>query len=295
MTWPSGPSATRRRTVRVALDVMGGDRPPEERVRGGLAALDDEDIELILVGVPDVVEQALREHDISRRSVRVVPSGPAIPEGTSPVSVLRERADAAVAVATRLVKAGEADAVASAGNTGASMASAQVILGTLPGVDRVAAGGPIFGPLAPQTVLLDGGANVDVRPHQLVAFGVLGAGYVREAFQIENPTVALLANGAERGKGNKQVREAYPLFEASGLNFIGQIEGYDLLGGRANVVICDGFVGNILVKFWEVVVQAVVRYAIAEAGELVPPASAQRMVEAAHAISGELTVRGGPL
>ena len=280
--------------VRVAIDVMGGDAPPVERVAAGVAAARDGDIEVVLVGVPDIVEAALTAEDVHGLPISVVPSGPAIAEGEQPALALHRRPDASVAVAAGLVKSGAADAVVSIGNTGASMAAAQIMLGTLPGVERISAGGDVFGPLAPSTVLIDCGPNVDVRPQQLVTFAVLGVAYAREMLGIVDPTVALLANGAERGKGNHLVRAAYPLFEASGLRFIGQVEGHDLLRQRANVVVCDGFVGNVVIKFYEAVGEAVTEYLIQALGDRLPEEAARDMRGCVRQISSR-TERGGPL
>jgi glycerol-3-phosphate acyltransferase PlsX len=149
-----------------------------------------------------------------------------------------------------LVKEGKADAVVSAGSTGAVMVCALQYLGALPGIERPVAGGTFLG-LASQTVILDLGANVGCQPYQLVNFAVAGSVYARSFLGISNPTVGLLNVGAEEGKGNELAKEAYPLLKKSGLNFIGNVEGMDIVFGKANVIVCDGFVGNILVKLCE--------------------------------------------
>jgi glycerol-3-phosphate acyltransferase PlsX len=153
-------------------------------------------------------------------------------------------------VATGLVKQGETDAVVSAGNTGAFMVAAMQQLGTLPGIDRPMVGGAFLG-LAPQTVVLDLGAVVGAQPYHMVNFATAGTVYVRSFMNIDHPTVGLLNVGAEEGKGNELAKESYPLLQKSGLNFIGNVEGMDIAQGKANVIVCDGFVGNILVKFCE--------------------------------------------
>ena len=147
------------------------------------------------------------------------------------------------------MKEGRAAAVVGAGPTGGVVASALQVLGTVEGVARPVVGGPFLG-FAPDTIMMDLGGNVDCRPDQLLDFAIVGTVYARKMLNIPNPSVALLSVGAEEGKGNEVVRESYPLFQKSGLNFIGNVEGYDILSGRANVIICDGFVGNILVKFF---------------------------------------------
>jgi len=149
-----------------------------------------------------------------------------------------------------LVKAGRADACVSMGSTGATMAAGAVILGVIEGVDRPALGGPIIG-LAPRTVFIDVGTNVDCRPSQLLSFAVIGDVFVRQLWGVENPRVGLLSVGAESGKGNRQVRETSELISASDLNFIGNVEADELLKNKADVIVCDGFVGNVVMKLTE--------------------------------------------
>jgi len=171
-------------------------------------------------------------------------------EGEPPAYALRQKRDASIAVATKLVREGKADAVVSAGPTGGVVAAALYILGTIEEISRPVAGGPFLG-FAPDTLMLDLGTNVDCQPYQLLDFAIIGTVYARKMLGIADPTVALLSVGAEEGKGNEVVKESYPLFQKCGLNFIGNVEGYDIPTGKANVIICDGFVGNIVVKFCE--------------------------------------------
>jgi glycerol-3-phosphate acyltransferase PlsX len=182
--------------------------------------------------------------------IHCIEAGEAIREREQPALAIRRKANCSVAVAAKLVKAGEVDAMVSAGSTGATAVSAIQFMGMIEGIERPALGGTL-GSFAPNIVLMDLGANVDCKPYQFLAFAIAGSVYARKLLNIANPTVALLSTGAEEGKGNELVRESYPLLKESGLNFIGNIEGSDILTGRANVVICDGFVGNILFKFYE--------------------------------------------
>ena len=170
---------------------------------------------------------------------------------------MREKPDASILVAIRLVKRGEADAVVSIGYTGAVMVAAIEILGKLEGVKRPSAGG-LLCRFAPRSVLFDMGPNADCKPRDLLNFAVIGSVAARRILGIDNPTVALLSNGSEEGKGNLLVKKAYQLFKQSHLNFIGNIEGNDIPFGRANVIVCDGFTGNILLKFCEGLGEAVV-------------------------------------
>jgi len=187
---------------------------------------------------------------VSGVEVKVVHAGEYLVEGEPPAYALRQKRDASIAVATKLVREGRADAVVSAGPTGGVVAAALYILGTIEGMSRPVAGGPFLG-FAPNTLMMDLGTNVDCQPYQLLDFAIIGTVYARKMLNIPNPTVALLSIGAEEGKGNELVKESYPLFQKCGLNFIGNVEGYDIPSGKANVIICDGFVGNIVVKFCE--------------------------------------------
>ncbi|MFH1775354.1 MAG: phosphate acyltransferase PlsX [Chloroflexota bacterium] len=236
--------------VRIAVDAMGGDYAPGETVKGAVAAAREVGIEILLVGPRSEIEAELAKTDISHLPVSLVEASETIKDGEAPAMAVLRKRDSSIAVATRLVKEGKADAVVSAGSTGAVMVSALQYLGALPGIDRPMAGGPFLG-LAPQTIVLDLGANVGCQAYHLVNFAVAGSVFARSFLGIENPTVGLLNVGAEEGKGNDVTKEAYPLLQKSGLNFIGNVEGMDILRGRANVIVCDGFVGNILLKLCE--------------------------------------------
>jgi len=236
--------------AKVAIDAMGGDYAPQEIVKGVVQAAEKDGVELMLVGREDAIQRELKKYDVSGLPIRVVNAGEVIREGASPVAALRQKVDASVLVAMRLVKEGAADAVVSMGHTGAVMVSAIGILGKLEGISQPTAGTALVG-LAPNTVVFDLGPNADCKPRDLLSFAVIGAAVARKVLHIGNPTVALLSNGAEEGKGNLLVKKACPLFKQSNFNFIGNVEGNDILSGKANVIVCDGFTGNILLKFCE--------------------------------------------
>ena len=245
------PLASENSLVRIAVDAMGGDNAPSEIVRGCVQFASAGRGIVLLVGDPEAVERELSQYEnADKLPIRVVPSEGVIQEGEQPALALRQKPKASVLVATGLVKRGMADACASMGSTGATMAAAAVILGLAKGVERPALGGPVIG-VAPQTCILDLGANVDCRPAQMLSFGAIGAVFARSFWGIENPRVALLSVGAEAGKGNRQVSETTEIFESSGLNFIGNIEANDVPKRAAEVVVCDGFVGNIVMKLTE--------------------------------------------
>ena len=236
--------------VKVAVDAMGGDLAPGEIVSGAVEAAAQGGLAVLLVGDPEPVQQELARHRIEGLPIVVVPSEGVVREGESPVQVMREKPRASILVATGLVKGGKADAVVSMGSTGATMAASAFLLGMMEGIERPALGGPIIG-LAPNTVILDLGSNLDCRPSQLLSFATLGSTFARVYLGVAEPRVALLSVGAEEGKGNRQSKETYELLKASRLNFVGNVEGSDLPRGTADVVVCDGFVGNVVMKLTE--------------------------------------------
>lgn len=236
--------------VRIAVDAMGGDYAPSEIVGGAVLAAEKEDVELILAGSSDILATELAKYSSSRLPIHCVHASEFIREDEPLTLTARRRANTSIAVATKVVKVGEAEAVVSAGPTGALVASAVQHLGMIEGIDRPVIGGALA-TFAPNTVLMDCGGNVDCKPHHLVTFAVVGTIYAKKLLKIENPTVGLLNIGTEIGKGNDLTQQSYSLLERSGLNFIGNVEGNAILTGQVNVIVCDGFVGNVLFKFCE--------------------------------------------
>jgi glycerol-3-phosphate acyltransferase PlsX len=236
--------------MKIAVDAMGGDNAPEEIVKGAVEAARSLGVEIILVGTKDAVETELAKANAADLPVTIVEATEIIKDGEEPAFAVMRKPKSSVALAAGMVKSGDADAMLSAGSTGAVMVSALQYVGALPGIERPMVGGA-FLQLAPKTIVLDLGANVGCQPYHLVDFAVAGTVYARTFMGIDNPSVGLLNVGAEEGKGNELVKEAYPLLKKSGLNFIGNVEGMDIPFSRADVIVCDGFVGNILVKFCE--------------------------------------------
>ncbi len=233
------------------MDAMGGDYAPEEIVKGAVLAARKDDVEIFLVGNVTILEKELAKYKLSNgSSINLVEASDIIKENESPVDVVRRKPNCSVAVAAKMVKSGEADALLSAGSTAAAAISAIQFMGMVDGVYRPALVGSM-GSFAPNTVMVDLGANVDCKPHQFLAFAIAGSVYAKKFLNISDPKIALLSTGSEESKGNDAVREAYSLLKNSGLNFIGNIEGSDILSGKANVIVCDGFVGNVLLKFYE--------------------------------------------
>ena len=277
---------------RIAVDAMGGDFAPAEIVNGAVEAAAAGRVDVLLVGEPESLQGVLPES--APPNLRVVPSQGVISEAESPIEAIRSKPNASIVVAAGLVKESKADALVSMGSTGATMAAGAVALGTLEGIERPALGGPFLG-LAPNTIMLDLGTSIDCRPSQLLNYAVLGSALAKVLQGIEQPRVALLSVGTEEGKGNRQVREAYQLFQTSGLNFIGNVEGVDVPLGKADVVVCDGFVGNVLMKFAEGLGMAVVEYFKSRIPEEARGMAGALMGELIRLTNAVEHVGGGPL
>jgi glycerol-3-phosphate acyltransferase PlsX len=286
-------SSTRR--VRVALDGMGGDYAPAEMVSGAARAVKEMDVEVIITGLRPELMAELSKHGLHDSSIQLVEAVEIVRDGENAIIAAMRKPNSSMAIATKLVKDGKADAVVSAGSTGAFMVNAYQHLGTLPGIERPIVGGP-FLKLAPNTFVLDMGANVGCQASDLLKFAVAGSVFVKKFHGIENPTVGLLNVGAEEGKGNEVVKEAYRLLKESGLNFIGNVEGMDIPDGKANVIVCDGFVGNILLKFSEGLARGVGRFLTQELAATLPPSTVEAVAsKLMKLISTPDTTGGGPI
>jgi glycerol-3-phosphate acyltransferase PlsX len=235
--------------IRVALDAMGGDRGPEVNIEGAVAAARELGATVLLVGDQAVLERTLERHDARGLSLSVVHAPEAVEMGESPSAAVRRKRRSSIRIGMELVKRGEAEAFVSAGNTGAVMATA--LLGPLPGVERPAIA-VVVPTLHDPAVLLDVGANVDCKSRHLAQFAIMGNVYARDVLGRPAPRVALLSIGEEEGKGNELTRETFKaLEETPSLQFIGNIEGRDVFSGMADVIVCDGFIGNVALKISE--------------------------------------------
>jgi phosphate acyltransferase len=241
-----------QRRVRIALDVMGTDSAPAEDIRGAVDALrEHSQIEIVLVGREDAIESELKKHpsaDHSRISVHHAPD--VIAMSDEPAQAVRSKRESSIVRGITLHRDGGADAFVSAGNTGAVMAASTFILGRIQGISRPTIASQ-FPAATGYTIVADVGANVDTKPRNLYEFAVMTSVYAEQIFGFKNPTVGLLNVGEEEGKGEERAVQAYELLKAGRLNFIGNVEGRDILKGTANVIICDGFTGNIILKFAE--------------------------------------------
>jgi len=243
--------------LRIAVDAMGGDHAPSVVVDGAVAAARHLDAEVVLVGPSAEIERALEAHaEWSKLGIAIVDAPDVIGMSEAPAAALRRKPRASVRVAADLVASGHAAALVSVGHTGATVMAAHAAFGMINGVDRPALAATIPTRTRP-AVLLDAGANVECRPQHLLQFGVMGSVVAHVAFGVERPSVGLLSIGEEATKGNELTREAHRLLKAAPINFIGNIEGREIYSGVADVVVCDGFTGNVVLKTSEGLVETV--------------------------------------
>ncbi len=240
--------------MRIAVDGMGGDFAPEQVVLGAAEAAVELDVEVVVVGQPDRVQRLLDPHP----KLRFVPASQVIEMADHPAQAVRSKTDSSMSVCARLCKGGEADAWVSAGNSGAVMAAALFLQGRIRGVERPALG-TVLPTIDRPAYFLDAGANVDTRPEFLVQFAQMGSIYAERVLGRPEPTVALLSNGEEDGKGDERVRETSARLRRTSVNFIGNVEPKDVLAGRADVVVADGFLGNVAIKMAEATADLVFR------------------------------------
>lgn len=243
--------------IRIAVDAMGGDHAPAVIIEGAVAAARHLDVQIALVGPTAVLQEALAAHpDAATLPVAIVEAPEVIGMADAPAAALRRKPKASIRVAADLVARGEARALFSAGHTGATVVAAHGAFGMIPGIDRPALATtiPTRGRAA---VLLDAGASVECRPQHLLQFAIMGSIYARQVLTVERPRVGLLSIGEEASKGNELTRDAHQLLKASTLNFIGNVEGREIYSGVADVIVCDGFTGNVVLKTSEGLVETV--------------------------------------
>src|SRR5713101_4194760 len=244
--------------ITIAVDAMGGDHAPRPEVEGAVVAAREFGVRILLVGLAPELRRELAKHSHRGLPIEIVPASEVITMHDSPSQAFRKKKDSSAHVAVKLVRGGQASAVISAGNTGAVMAVARFGLGTLSSVDRPALAAPFPTSRGGTAVLLDVGANVDSKPAHLVQFAVMGEIYYRAIFGTRRPKVALLSIGEEEIKGNELTREAYDRLKHMPLNFVGNIEGREVFAGNVDVIVCDGFIGNIALKISEGLAQHIV-------------------------------------
>ena len=242
--------------MKIAVDAMGGDYGLAPNVEGAVQAVAEVDLEVVLVGDEPQITDQLRRLSCSDPRLVVRHASQTVGMHESPALVARKKRDSSVWVATELVKAGEANAMVSAGNTGAAMVAAFFVLGLIKGVERPAIAATLP-TLTGTAVMLDVGANVDCSAEHILQFSLMGSEYATHVFEKPNPRIGLLSIGEEDTKGNEVTKEAFKLLKASPLNFIGNIEGRDVYNGTTDVIVCDGFIGNVALKISEGVAQVI--------------------------------------
>lgn len=238
--------------VKVALDAMGGDNAPVEIVKGGVEAINENSkVKVFFVGQEDVIKKELAKYTYNADQAEIVNATEIIETAEAPVMAIRKKKDSSIVKALTMVREGKCDAYVSAGSTGATLVGGQVIVGRLKGVER-----PALAPLIPTetgvSLLIDCGANVDAKPSQLVQYAKIGSVYMENIMGISNPRVGIVNNGAEEEKGNALVKETFPLLKnCPEINFVGSVEARDIPKGVVDVIVCEAFVGNVVLKLYE--------------------------------------------
>lgn len=233
--------------MKIIIDAMGGDNAPQAPVEAGVRAAKDLDNEIVFVGKEEVIRQELAKYTYPKEKISIEQADELISNYEEPAKAVKSKKTASVVVAAQMLKAGQGDAMLSMGNTGALLAAGLLIVGRIKGVHR-----PAIATLLPTKngpkLLIDAGANTNCRPENLVQFGIMGDIYMKKVLGFTNPKVGLISNGEEDGKGDELVKETYPLMKQQKFNYIGNVEGRDVMEGNAEVFVCDGFVGNVILK-----------------------------------------------
>ena len=245
--------------MRIVIDGMGGDNAPKSNVEGVVNAIKEYSVDLIITGDKDILEKEFSKYDFDRNKLEIVHTTEIIENEDKPVKAIRSKKDSSMVVALRLVKEGKADAIVSAGSTGALLAGGLFIVGRIKGIDR-----PCLCPAIPNvnkgmTIIADGGANADCKPRNLVDFAAMSNIYAKKVLCINNPKIGLANIGSEEGKGNDLVKKAYEELKNIDINFIGNVEARDVINDCTDIIVCDGFTGNILLKSTEGVAMSVMK------------------------------------
>lgn len=243
--------------MKIVIDGMGGDNAPKSNVEGAVNAIKEYNVDLIITGDKDILEKEFSNYEFDKSKLEIVHTTEIIENEDKPVKAIRAKKDSSMVVALRLVKEGKADAVISAGNTGALLAGGLFVVGRIKGIDR-----PCLCPAIPNvkrgmTLIADGGANADCKPRNLVEFAAMSNIYARKVLDLQNPKIALANVGIEEGKGNDLVKKAYDELKNIDINFIGNVEARDVINAYTDIIVCDGFTGNILLKSTEGVAMSV--------------------------------------
>jgi glycerol-3-phosphate acyltransferase PlsX len=234
----------------LAVDGMGGDNAPQVVVEGCVQAIKEMDVKILITGPVELLKNELSKYDYDKEKIQIVEANEVVSTNEHPVMAIRKKKNSSLHVALDLVKSGEAHAIISAGSTGAVMAGALFVIGRIKGVER-----PALAPIMPgknnSFMIIDCGANAECKPSNLVQFGIMGKIYMENVYKVNNPTVGLINIGAEEEKGNELTKSAYKLLKESSLNFVGNVEPREISDGDVSVLVCDGFVGNTVLKMYE--------------------------------------------
>ncbi len=246
--------------MRIALDGMGGDNAPVSNVKGAVDAINEyKNVELIVTGDKEILEKEFAKYEFDKNRLEIIHTTEVVENEDKPVKAIRSKKDSSMVVALRMVKEGKAEAVVSAGNTGALLAGGLFVVGRIKGIDR-----PCLCPAIPNvnkgmTIIADGGANADCKPRNLVDFAAMSNIYAKKVLCINNPKIGLANIGSEEGKGNDLVKKAYEELKNIDINFIGNVEARDVINDFTDIIVCDGFTGNILLKSTEGVAMSVMK------------------------------------
>ncbi|MGL6105367.1 phosphate acyltransferase PlsX [Romboutsia sp.] len=245
--------------MRIVIDGMGGDNAPKSNVEGVVNAIKEYNVDLIITGDKEILEKEFANYEFDRSKLEIVHTTEVVKNEDKPVKAIRSKKDSSMVVALRLVKEGKADAIISAGSTGALLAGGLFVVGRIKGIDR-----PCLCPTIPNakrgmTLIADGGANVDCKTRNLVEFAAMSNIYAKKVLDMENPRLALANVGIEEGKGNDLVKKSYEELKKLDLNFIGNVEARDVINAYTDIIVCDGFTGNILLKSCEGVAMSVMK------------------------------------
>ena len=233
--------------MKVIIDAMGGDNAPQAPIAGGVRAVNELGVDIVFVGKTDIIKNELKKHAYPSEKISIAHAETLISNHEEPAKAVRSKKDSSIVVAANMLKNGEGDVLLSMGNTGALLAAGLLIVGRIKGVLRPALATVLPSARGPK-MLIDAGANTNCKPENLVQFGIMGSIYMKGVMDIEKPTVGLMSNGEEEGKGDELTKETFPLMREAPINFIGNIEGRDVMEGTADIIACDGFVGNVILK-----------------------------------------------
>ena len=233
--------------MKILIDVMGGDNAPQVPVEAAIRAANELDVHMVLVGDTDIINRELAKYEYKKENISIAHAPDVISNHEEPAKAVRQKKTASVVVAANMLKNGEGDAMLSMGSTGALLTAGLLIVGRIKGIMRPALATTLPTAQGPK-LLVDAGANTNCRPTNLVQFGIMGDVYMKKLFDIDSPKVGLISNGEEEGKGDDLTKKTYPEMKKAPFNFIGNIEGRDIMEGNADVMVCDGFVGNVVLK-----------------------------------------------